>query len=629
MTAVRRPPAAAALTLIFALLGAAWGGFLGAWHVAGMSSVLDRLESLSLDWRHSVLGTAKPPRGVVIAAIDDATIARAGSFPLPRSALARIIRGIAAAKPKVIAVDVLLLDPGLPEADLALADALRATGSVIAAAALFDGNGATPIAAPAGPGGDAAPRTNVLWPQEKFRAAASVGLTNVSTDDSRVPRYVPMVFFAGSMAVPSFALSAAAAALNTEPVLGDDVVMLDGRSIATDLGYHLPLRFYGPRGTVPTFSAAGVLNGALDAEDVRGRIVVIGSTAAGSTDSFATPFDRATPGVEIQATAIGNLLTGNTLMRNRMTRRIDAAVAVALPAIAVLLLAIRRSWLAVALAALATAAWVGATCVAFRQGYWLAVAMPAAALAPVAIGYGAARLALTQRLAQRFAAEGDALRPFQSRGLVELLARDPHFLAAPVARDAAVVFVDLSGFTGVTEALGPAWTRELLVGLHQRIEAAACEHRGIVMSYMGDGAMILFGLAAPRPDDAARALQAVARLYEGISQWIATLPPAARDRLRPRVGAHFGPVILSRLGVADHQHVAATGDTVNVASRLLEVAKDHHVATAVSEDLWRAARDAGNAAGALADEAGRGEMLEVAIRGRARPIVVRLWTGGA
>jgi adenylate cyclase len=358
---------------------------------------------------------------------------------------------------------------------------------------------------------------------------------------------------------------------------------------------------------------------------VRGQIVVIGSTAVGGSDSFATPFDRATPGVEILATAISNLLAGDALVRNGFTRRIDASVAVVLPVAAVLLLAIRRTWLAVALTLFAFALWIVSTCVAFLQGWWLGVAVPAAASAPIAIGYGIARLALAQRLARRFASERDALRPFQSLGLVELLVRDPQFLAAPVEQHAAVVFVDLSGFTGVSESLGPAWTRELLVALHQRIETAAREQQGFVVSYMGDGAMILFGLAACRPDDAGRALWAVARLHETLSQWIATLPPVARDCLKPRIGGHFGPVILSRLGAVDHQHIAATGDTVNVASRLLEVAKDSNAATAVSEDLWRAARDAG---GAPVERHGE-TVLEVAIRGRVQPVLVRLWTGKA
>jgi adenylate cyclase len=627
MIRIGRPAATAILMLIFVLMGAAWGGFLGARHVAARESALDRFESLSLDWRHSVAGISEPPRGVVIAAIDDATIAQAGSFPLSRSVLARIVRTLAACDPQVIAVDILLLDPRSPEADLDLVEALRSTKTVIAAAALFDGNEARPNDDSSLNLGrdDAWPRlTQGLWPLETFRSVARLGLTNISTDHSGVPRYVPMVFQAGGEIVPSFAVATVAAAMSTDLVLGHDVITLGGRSIATDLGYHLPLRFYGPRGTIRSFSAVNVVNGKLNAEDVRGQIVVIGSTVIAGGDRFATPFDLATPGVEILATAISNLVDGGALARNDFTRRLDASVAVILPVASVLLLAIRRTSLAVALTALTFVLWIVATYVAFLNGFWLSVAVPAAASIPIAAGYGIARLALVQRLAQRFASERDALRPFQSLGVVELLIRDPQFLAAPVERNVAVVFVDLSGFTSVAEAHTPAWTRELLVALHQRIEGAAREHQGAVVSYMGDGAMILFGLAASRPDDAGHAVRAVASLHENLSHWIATLPPVARDRLRPRIGGHFGPVVLSRLGAPDHQHIAATGDTVNVASRLLEVAKDRRAVTAISEDLWRAARDAGASVEHPDDIP-----LEVAIRGRAQPLLVRLGTGKA
>jgi adenylate cyclase len=77
-------------------------------------------------------------------------------------------------------------------------------------------------------------------------------------------------------------------------------------------------------------------------------------------------------------------------------------------------------------------------------------------------------------------------------------------------------------------------------------------------------------------------------------------------------------VILSRLGAADHQHIAATGDTVNVASRLLEVSKQHNAPIAVSGDLCRAA--------GLPDTAahGLGEAMEIDIRGRAHSVSVRL-----
>lgn len=136
---------------------------------------------------------------------------------------------------------------------------------------------------------------------------------------------------------------------------------------------------------------------------------------------------------------------------------------------------------------------------------------------------------------------------------------------------------------------------------------------------MGDGAMILFGLPAPQPGDAAHALAAVERLHRDLSAWLGNLPPVALGKLSPRVGGHFRPVILSRLGAADHQHIAATGDTVNVASRLLEVSKQHNAPVAVSEDLFRAAGLPGTAA-----QHGLGEAMEIDIRGRAHPISVRL-----
>lgn len=618
MIAIGRLRATATLALLFVLLGGAWGSFLGVRHIAGLASPLDRLETLSLDWRYALAGSRTAPRGVVIVAIDEATIARAGSFPPPRSVLARIVRAIAASDPQVVAVDILLVDAGAPEQDAALAAALGSTKSVIAAIASFAAD-----RAPAAAGsGDPLPRPlGILWPREEFARSARVGVTNLSTDRFGVPRYVPLLFDAGGTIVPSFVLVAAAAALSTDPVLGRGALRLGGRSVDTDLGYHLPLRYYGARGSVRTISALRALDGDLDPEDVRGQVVVLGSSAITTGDSFATPFDRAVPGVEILATGISNLLAADALIRDDETRRIDAAAGVVLPIGMVLLLAMRRIPLAVTLALILFGLWAASVHLAFLRGYWLSFALPAAASLPIVAAYGIARLSLEQRAAGRFRAEGEALRRFHSPDLVARLAHDPRFLATPVAQQAGVIFVDLSKFTGVTEALGAAWTQELLAALHGRIEEAARAHQGVVVSYMGDGAMIVFGLPETKPDDASRALRAVARLYDSLTHWIADLPPIARDRLLPRIGAHFGPVVLSRLGAADHQHITATGDTVNVASRLLEVAKERHAPIVVSEDLIAAAPGASDLGLAPPSD----QAVEVEIRGRAQKVAVRLW----
>jgi adenylate cyclase len=150
------------------------------------------------------------------------------------------------------------------------------------------------------------------------------------------------------------------------------------------------------------------------------------------------------------------------------------------------------------------------------------------------------------------------------------------------------------------------------------VEREVVSHRGIVINYMGDGVLAVFGLPTPEPDDAARALTTVQSLCDSLAAWLTELPPAARDRLDFRIGAHFGPAIISRLGSPTHQQITAAGDTVNVTSRLLEVAKQQHCRVVLTEDLVEAARP-------LAEPVeGRYASLTVPIRGRASSLRIRV-----
>ncbi len=128
--------------------------------------------------------------------------------------------------------------------------------------------------------------------------------------------------------------------------------------------------------------------------------------------------------------------------------------------------------------------------------------------------------------------------------------------------------------------------------------------------------MAVFGVVESRPTDAARALDAACRLVAEITAWIGE---RGADSVKGvRVGAHYGPVILSRLGSA-HLHITAMGDTVNVASRLLEAAKGQNAALAVGADLVEAARAGDD--GVVA-RAGLGPSRLLDIRGRHDPVRV-------
>ena len=286
----------------------------------------------------------------------------------------------------------------------------------------------------------------------------------------------------------------AALATGSEPVIEADSLTLAGRRIRTDIDHVLPIAFYGRHGTVRTVSAASVLNGTVAPEAVRNRIVVIGATVTGGGDVFPTPFDPVMPGVEIIATAISQLITGDGLLRDRSTRTADAVLAIVLTLLLVGLLSWRRNAIGLLSIAAVLLIWAAANFAAFSHGIWLSAALPIAAAAPPAILFGAVQLWLNRRQAQYFAMKSELLQQFQAPVLRKWLTRNPDFLLEPVHQDAAIVFIDLSGFTSLSETLGMDAVLAMLKDFHALVDREVVAHSGVVTSFLGDGAMILFGL---------------------------------------------------------------------------------------------------------------------------------------
>jgi adenylate cyclase len=621
--ATERPGPSRLLTGAFLAAALVVGAALGAQEINGLASALDRIENLTLDWRFLLAGARPAPSSVVIVAIDDETLSEAASDAPTREMMARLVRALAGFHPRSIAIDIAFLNPRDGDADAELARALKEGPAVVAAIGDFD------VVDPSSAAGEPsdlalAPKpSSVLWPIDSIRDAAQVGLANVSTDKSGVPRYIPMIYQTPDGVAPSFALAAASQGLGAQPVFSPDRIEIAGQSREMDLGYHMPLRFYGPEGSFKRISAVQVLRGGLDPEALRGKVVIVGVTATGASDAFATPFDRVAPGAEVFATAIGNLMAGDGLARTPSTRRLDAAVAIALPVLMIAFMAMRGAATGFALASLVFVLWLAGVFLAFVNGYWLSIAAPLASVVPLTFGFAAARSIVERRAGTKIAAENSTLARFQSPLLLDQLQREPDFLEKPVRQDVAVMFVDLSGSTGVSEALGPEWTRDLFGAMQTLVEGAVTAHGGVVINYMGDGVLAVFGLPKPRSDDAARALATVEALHESMTAWLVNLPTAARERLDFRIGLHFGPAILSRLGSPTQQQITATGDTVNVASRLLEVAKQQHCRVVVAEDLFQAA----SATAPLANiDPGLYAPLTVSIRGRASDLPVRVRT---
>ena len=213
------------------------------------------------------------------------------------------------------------------------------------------------------------------------------------------------------------------------------------------------------------------------------------------------------------------------------------------------------------------------------------------------------------------------LQQFQAPALRKWLTKNPEFLLEPVHQDAAIIFIDLSGFTSLSETMGMDTVLDMLKDFHDLVDREVVARGGVITSFLGDGAMILFGLPESTADDARNAALCCVDLCNQAERWIASLPPSIASRTGFKIGAHFGPIIASRLGGGSYQHITATGDSVNVASRLMEVAAKQGMALALSDDLLRQA----GPECALFDFGVLNGPKEERIRGRARALSVWLW----
>ncbi|MFO0995457.1 MAG: adenylate/guanylate cyclase domain-containing protein [Alphaproteobacteria bacterium] len=577
----------------------------------------EAIEGLTLNWRFRLRGAIEPPARVAIIAIDDRSLSALQHWPVPRDVLAEAANRLRAAGAAAIGFDLLFAEPDPSPAragDAALAKALaEADGAVLATALSFgdDASGAGEAArllegsvyrVVDRPGGTLPllRATGALVPTESLRAVAFLGHVNVPVDADGAIHNLPLAIALGDEFVPALPVALARRALglgwSDVPLAIGQGIALGPRFVPTDARTRLPLNHYGPPGTIATHSLADLLAGNLPRDAIEGRAVLVGATALGLGDTFVGPYSAAQPGVEVTATALGNLIDGSSLRRGSSTILWDI-LATAILAFAAFALAERAPpWIAGAGTVALLLGWFALAQWAFvSQRLWLTLSFPAAALL-MSAGLAVAMRAMRERRIRREAErQRRNLMRYHSPVIAERLAAEAGDSFADREQQAAILFADMAGFTGRSERLGPKATAALLRELHGRIERAVLAHGGVLDKFIGDGAMVIFGIPEKGAEDAAAALACARELAGDFGAWNASLMAAGQEPFGFGIGIHYGPVVITRLGGAAQIELTAAGDTVNVASRIEAATRRHGASIAITEAAAAAVRAAGRA----------------------------------
>jgi len=179
----------------------------------------------------------------------------------------------------------------------------------------------------------------------------------------------------------------------------------------------------------------------------------------------------------------------------------------------------------------------------------------------------------------------DTFERFVSPAVVEQLLRNPKQVQlGGTLQEVTVLFIDLEGFTSISERADPEELLAVLNTYHTMIVNAIREHGGTVDKFLGDGVMALYNTPLQQPDHALRAIQTALDLSAGLASFNEQFPP--EFRMRFNAGIHTGKAVVGNVGAPDLMNYTAVGDTVNLAARLQQITSGGRILTSqATKDL--------------------------------------------
>ena len=510
---------------------------------------------------------APTSRDIVVFGIDQETLDVLGPASSLRGAMAQVIETLdadPADAPAVIGIDVMYngKNADAPEADARLAQAAARYDNIVLAAdaafgseAVLCDNGAYALRE----------RSVVGWyePYEELRAAAETGHVNFNADPDGPIRHARLY-----LDVPENGRVYSFARVIYEKWCEERGETPGELPRTSAYGYYyIPFTTAARDGYADGYSFLDLYRGEVDPYYYRDRIVLIGSVAPGLSDDHRTALDRSaeTPGVVIQANVIQAFQNGF------FPREAGRTVQLCLLFVVCILLALffhdRHALPAAAVWLAVCAAWTALCALAYRRGVILHVLWVPVAATVLFVGSVAANF-LRARREKRFVTDtfGHYIDPAIMQ---QLLSRGPEALGlGGTARHVAVLFVDVRGFTAMSETLDAQTVVEIVNRYLTLTTACIMDNHGTLDKFVGDCTMAVWNAPLEQEDPVYLACRAAMDMLERSAALGEELMRLYGRSVSFGIGIDWGPAVVGNIGAPKRLDYTAIGDTVNTASRL-------------------------------------------------------------
>jgi adenylate cyclase len=567
-------------------------------------------------------------RPVVIVDIDEASLREIGQWPWPRTVIADLVTRLRAAGAVAVGFDVIFAEPdrmspavaagsfrgldaetreklaALPSNDAVFAEAIKKAGGIVV------GETAASQAAPRAEG-ENAPQTGfaIVGPNPRpflvtfpgllrnippiEQAAAGRGMFSIDPEPDGIVRRVPVVMEAQGQLAPALTMemlrvvSRAGAILIRADRAGVKTVAVPGLEVPTD-GRGRFWVYFNKRDPARSVSATDVLNGRVAPDRLRGRLVLIGTSATGLLDIKTTPVQPDMPGVEVHAQILENILTKSLLASPGYAIGAEIIAAVVFGLAIIVAAPMLPAAIVVALGAILIAGLIGISWY-FFVGHHLLIDFTYPLISCWLI-YLVLTFVNYFREQQQRQQIRSAFGFYLSPPLVEQLARSPEKLVlGGEERRMTILFSDARGFTTISEHYkdDPQGLTHLMNRFLTPLTNAIIERKGTIDKYIGDAIMAFWN--APVDDDeheanacdAALEMLARAEVLNGELKREAETAGGVYMPLRIGIGLNSGPCVVGNMGSDFRFNYSVLGDTVNLASRLESRTKDYRLSLVI------------------------------------------------
>jgi len=415
-------------------------------------------------------------------------------------------------------------------------------------------------------------------PYEELLAHVTIGFANSASDkDGYFRSSTPDVTFEGER-IPSFSMA-------VYETYRDEV---NPNYPKVDENNQFYFAYTGKPGTYETFSFADILQGKVDAAYFKDAIVMVGAYAPGMYDSFNTPIDRSKQmyGVEVHANIV------QALLEEKLFQNVSPwiyGLLIGCLSVVLYLLVQRLSLLksaACLLAVIFLEFFLGVFL--FRQGLYIGLITLPIMLLCIYV-YQIVEYYMLER--RRRVEVINAFKKYVAPQVVEEISKKDGFkmVLGGEKRDIAVLFVDIRGFTPMSENLGPEQVVGILNEYLSLTTNAIFENGGTLDKFIGDATMAVFNAPFDLDDYVYKAVCTGMDIVAGAKELAERLEKKYGKTVSFGVGINCGPAVVGNIGCEFRMDYTAIGDTVNTASRLESNAKAEQVL--ISEAVYERLKD--------------------------------------